>query len=256
MTLVLYDSVTLSQIPPNPPAVGGYVGGNFPTFSRLAADFPRAKLLSIAVNAGEDAECLDIETGDAVPAQAPAWYARQKARGVTRPCLYANTSTMPSVVAALSGAYIARGDYRVWPADFTFAAHIEPGSDATQWTDVALGRNLDQSQCVDNFFGDPPAPKPIVNPTHYDWFATGPFPSEWGNLDERSVVEHYDGARQHWITYKLFLSKLRAQCQFLADRVAYVAIHKPVNGKPSWGVDYRGWRFQQLSARAQGMRFV
>lgn len=257
MPLTMWDAIEISQIPANPQAVAGYVGGQWPTWSSLVKAFPRASVLSIAVNSSEDADCLDIENGDAVPSDAPAWYARQKARGVARPCFYANTSTMPAVLAALNGGHVARSKYRVWTAHFTHAAHIEPGSDATQWTDAALGRNLDCSECVNGFFTDPPAP-PVTNPLHYDWFATGPFPSRWGNLNERSVVEHYDGARQHWIKYKLFLGTLRAQCQFLADRVADIAIKQQPNknGTPSWDVDNRGWRYQQLVHRAQGQRFA
>lgn len=257
-TLTMWDAIDVSQIPANPPAVAGYVGGAWPNFATLVSRFPKAQHLSIAVNSGEDAECLDIENGDAVPGDAPAWFARQKARGVTRPCFYANTSTMPAVLANLNGAKINRADYRVWTAHFTGVAHIEPGSDATQWTDAALGRNLDCSECVANFFGDPPAPKPVVNPINYTWFPTGPFPSPYGNLNERSVVEHYDGARKHPLMFKLFLKSLEAQLGWLADRVAFEAITAQPNkdGSPSWGVDHRGWRYQQLIHRSQGQRFV
>lgn len=253
--LTMYDAVTISEIPANPQAVGGYVGGNWPTWSSLIARFPKAQHLSIAINSSEDAECLDIENGDATPGDAPAWHARQIARGVKRPCFYANTSTMPSVLAAVS--HVPRANYRLWTAHYTGAAHIEAGSDATQWTSTALGRNLDASQCSDSFFTDPPAP-PVKNLVDYSLFSTGPFPSQWGDLNERGVVESYDGARKHKLIYKLFLTKLEAELGFLANRVAFEAITGQPNadGTPSWGVDHRGVRFQQLSHRAQGQRFV
>lgn len=161
LPVVMFDSTTPDQIPASAPAVGGYVGGHWPTFKGLLVTFPHAKHLSIAVNAGEDAECLDIEKGDAVPAQAPAWVRRQLGRGVKRPVVYAAVSEMPAVLAALSAAGIPRKAVRLWTAHFTFHPHIcNPGcgfgfkatADATQWTDHALGRNLDQSLCNKSFF--------------------------------------------------------------------------------------------------------
>jgi hypothetical protein len=164
-------------------------------------------------------------------------------------------------MAALGSAGIKRPEYRAWVAHYTNVAHLEPGSNATQWTDKALARNLDESLCDPNFFVDPPAPKPVVNDVHYDWFPTGPF--LWGalRLDEQAVVKAYDKYRarqtptQHPNRTQLYI--LRAKLRFLANRVAHVAITQPrLNGKPSWNLDHRGWRYQQLIHRAQGQRFV
>lgn len=150
--VTMFDSVTISEIPHAPEAVAGYVGGHFPTFHLLRQAFPHAHLLSIAVNAGEDAECLDIETGDATPNEAPAWVRRQKRRGVHRPCLYANASTMPAVKRELLRAGILLKEVRLWVAEWTGVAHIPAGYDACQWTDRAKGKNLDQSLCSSTFF--------------------------------------------------------------------------------------------------------
>lgn len=160
--LVMYDSVDLGQVPADAQAVAGYVGGRWPTAAQIPGRFPRARLLTIAVSAGEDADCLDIETGDATPGDAAGWYGRQKARGVTRPCLYASAGLMESgVVPAIRAAGIARPAVRLWSAHYTGSAHIcGPGScglmsvpaDGTQWTDRALGRDLDASVLAANFF--------------------------------------------------------------------------------------------------------
>lgn len=88
---------------------------------------------------------------------------------------------------------------------------------------------------------------------HYSRFASGRFSSRWGVLNERSVVEHYDGARQHPAKYKTYLRKLEAELKYLADRDWAVAHHQLVHGKPSWGLYHRGWRFQQLSKRSKGL---
>lgn len=159
--ITMYDSVNVSQIPLTAAAVAGYVGGLYPTFSKLQAMFPKAHKLSIAINADEDAECLDIEQGDAVPDQAPLWVKRQQARGVKRPVLYTSLAQAAALVDVMNKAFIPRSAYRLWTAHYSYQSHRCNAScgfgflgeaDATQWTDKALGRNLDASICVPDFF--------------------------------------------------------------------------------------------------------
>lgn len=161
--IVMYDDVDLALIPAAAPAVAGYVDGAFQTFDQLRAQFPHAWKLSIAVTAEDDAHCLDVETGDAVPAEVADWLHRQFAGWAGekyRPVVYSSKSQMPEVIAACEAAGIKRGRYRVWSADWTFQPHIcAPSScgasftaDATQWTDRANGQSLDQSLCTAGFF--------------------------------------------------------------------------------------------------------
>jgi len=165
----MFDSVDVTQIPLGAEAVAGYTTGLYPTWSSLAAKFPHAYRLSIAVNSGENADCLDIEAGDATVGDAPGWYARQRARGVARPCLYASVSTMGSLLGVLRLAGIPRSSVRLWSAHYGDGQHVcGPGScrmtstavDGSQWTDMALGRSLDESLLVDGFFGSGPSPSP------------------------------------------------------------------------------------------------
>jgi hypothetical protein len=153
-TTVMFDSTNLDEIPPGAPAVAGYTSGFWPTFEEIPTRFPKAKHLSIAVNSSHDADCLDVETGDAVPSDAPGWVVRQRGRGVKRPVVYANLSTMPMVVAALQGAKIPRSTVRLWVAHYIYVkpALVPGGFDAIQWTDKAFGRVLDQSLLVPSFF--------------------------------------------------------------------------------------------------------
>jgi hypothetical protein len=248
----MYDGLTVASIPTDAQAVAGYVGGFWPDFSALVAAFPKALHKSVAVNALEDADILDVENGDAVPGEAPAWIQRQLARGVTLPGIYANASTMPAVIAALVAAKIERSLYVLWIASWDGIEAVPTGFQAKQFKTTP---SYDVSICAPSFWAQP-SPR-VTNPVHYDWFVNGEFPSEWGDLDEESVVLHYDGARKHPLKYDIFLKHtLQPQLQFLADRVAYEAKLNLINGKPSWGVDHRGWRFQQLVHRAQGQRFV
>ena len=162
----MFDSIDVAQIPADAVAAAGYTSGNWPTFPELVSRFPHALLLSIAVNAGEDAEALDIEAGDATPADVGGWYARQRAKGATRPCLYGSASTMDTgIVPVVRAGRIVRSGVRLWSAHYTNTAHIcGPKScgavsidmDGTQWTDRAMGRNLDQSLLAADFFGSAP----------------------------------------------------------------------------------------------------
>ncbi len=131
----MYDAVTIENIPPNPPAVAGYVDGKYANYGAMVSRFPNAKHLGITIRADHDARALDIEIGDATPQQAPGWVRKQHARGIKRPIVYANTSTMPSVISELKASGILRGEYLVWTAHYTGTPHIEPGSDATQYED-------------------------------------------------------------------------------------------------------------------------
>lgn len=146
----MYDSTDVNTGLPvaHPQAVSGYVNGKWPSYNGLVKRYPGAKHLSIAVNTSADARCLDVEIGDATPDQAPAWVRRQHTRGVKRPVVYANTSTMPAVIAALEHDSIKRSEYLVWTAHYTGVPHIEPGSDATQYESVeTAGHNYDASLC-------------------------------------------------------------------------------------------------------------
>lgn len=156
----MYDSITVTEIPPTAAAVAGYVNGHWPTFPTLAQTHPHAKRLSIAVTASADADCLDIEQGDATPADAAAWVKRQHARGVERPVVYTSLSQAKAVLAALKAAGIQRNQIRLWTAHYTFRPHrctplcqfgFWARADATQYTDKALGKTLDASLCAPRF---------------------------------------------------------------------------------------------------------
>ena len=159
--ITMFDDVNVALIPKWAKAVAGYVGGNWPTFVKLHGLFPHAKLLSIAIAADEDADALDIEKGDATIDQAAVWYARQKKRGVKRPALYIQLSEAQALVNTLAHAGIKRSSYRLITAHYSYRRHFCSAkcglgftgrADATQWTDKALGRSLDETICDRHFF--------------------------------------------------------------------------------------------------------
>lgn len=235
----MFDSVTVSEIPSSANAVAGYVGGIYPTDSHnaLVRRFPHAHVLSIAVNAEENAECLDVERGDATPDQAPAWFRRQRSRGVARPALYASLSALDGLMGIMRDAGIARHEYRVWSAHYTFEAHIcgvncglSPAADGTQWTDKALGRNLDESLLNSGFFDG-------AKPRLPDLRRLTPV--------ERREVRLYDRLNQHPARHPVGLSHVKRRLVRLRKAV-YTAAEAEVKAGKQRGA---AWRYRDRGAR-------
>lgn len=165
MTFRMLDSTTVANLPGGADAYAGYTTGLFPTWPALKARFEgKAHLVSIAISASEHALCLDVEKGDATPAQVPAWVATEHSRKVARPIVYASASAMPDILARLAAAGIKRGAVRLWSAHYGIGKHIcgpqvpgcgFPAADATQWTDLAAGvdgTHIDESELASDFF--------------------------------------------------------------------------------------------------------
>lgn len=159
--VTMYDSIDVTQIPSTAVAVAGYVNGRWPTFNSLASKFPRALRVSIAVTAQADADVLDVEKGDAEVWQVPAWVKRQKARGNKKPGVYTSVSQAAALLAELERNGLSRTDIRLWTAHYTFKPHrcdsscgfgFKSVADATQYSDKALGKNLDASLAGPTFF--------------------------------------------------------------------------------------------------------
>jgi peptidoglycan hydrolase-like protein with peptidoglycan-binding domain len=172
--IVMFDSAWNDQFPPGAAAYAAYVDGGVgsqPNYAYIVSAFPHAHHLSIALFPDKDADALDVESGAAQAADIPAWFARQRARGIARPVIYAGAYTMQAAVVPLLGALPgARSSVRLWGAHYGLGEHIcGPRScgqvsidlDGTQWTDSAMGRLLDQSILAAGFFGTPPAPSPV-----------------------------------------------------------------------------------------------
>jgi hypothetical protein len=159
----MYDDVDLDLIPTDAPAVAGYVDGLYRTFPLLRARFPKAWRIPIAVFATDKASFLDVENGDATANQVVPWIRARLAEGRHRPGFYTSVSSVQGIVNLLEAAGIKRDEYRIWSAHYTFAPHIcsphscaypglEVDADATQYTDRALGRSLDETLTHRDFF--------------------------------------------------------------------------------------------------------
>jgi hypothetical protein len=165
VTISMADSTNAADLPAGQNAYAGYVGGKWPTYNAVVTEHPGVPVLAIAVTASEAADCLDIESGDAVNAQAPGWVMGNP--NAAKPCLYTSVSNAASLLGVLATAGIARTSIRLWTAHYTGVAHIcSPAcgfgmpttADGTQWIDHGT---WDQSLLNDNFFSTP-GPAPVV----------------------------------------------------------------------------------------------
>ena len=150
-------------------AYAAYVDGGIgdqPNAAKVAAAFPGAHHLSIALSAEHDADCLDVEYRAAAPADVADWLTRQRKRGVVRPCLYASVSVMRDSILPLGRAL--GPSLRLWTAHYGQGEHIcgpktcgelPVNADGTQWTDAYHGPGgvVDMSLLAGDFFGPPPA---------------------------------------------------------------------------------------------------
>jgi len=151
---------------PNAAMVAGYLNGSY-AWSQADWDlFPPSARVQITITASANAgDVLDVERGDANPAQAGPWIAMRKAAGYYRPTIYCSRSVIPAVRAG-TGSYILGKDYDIWVADYTGTAHqvTAPGTPsalcaATQYESTS---NYDASVVYDS--GWPHRKAPVVQP--------------------------------------------------------------------------------------------
>jgi hypothetical protein len=136
----MFDAVTPTNIlthDKTPDLVAGYLNGRYAWTQAEWDLFPDAMHVGISVRAdfyGTDARpatVLDVEPGDATPAQSVPWVAHQRARGLRDITVYCNRSTLAQVQAAFRGARVAEPRY--WIATASGSPVLYPGSAATQY---------------------------------------------------------------------------------------------------------------------------
>lgn len=184
--VLMFDDVNVDLLP-KADAYAAYVDGIYANLGKVRAKFPGAHILSIAVRASDLADALDIEAGDAVNSDAPGWYKRVLASGVSKPCLYTSASNADALVAEMTKANIPRKAYRLWTAHYGKGEHLcgpttcgecQATADATQFTSTANNESLDESVCLADFFTmvlpPPPVTHPVLTMGDRDTDANGP----------------------------------------------------------------------------------
>lgn len=241
-----WDTITVATVPHGARYLAGYTSGFWPTFFQLVKLPWSPHVTSIAISASHHAQCLDIEPGDATPAQAATWYFAVKndpgMRGSLidgKPCEYSSFwEFVNQVNPVLRRAGIADGAIWKWDANFTFRQHLDQGFACTQWSDKALGLNLDESTCTLAFLGFHPHPKPKPVPPK----PRHPYPANlMTSTENATLASWYD----HHCTSKSRAAvcvRDRAQAKVFAHNI-WVARQKD---KEPWGYRNRGIRFHVL----------
>lgn len=146
----MYDSTDCNAIPTDVVAVAGYIDGALYTWPETCWnrwDSQKTRILRISVwGPWNEGDILDIETGDATPAQAGPWATNRIQNGVVHPICYCSVSNLSKVIASLNKSGV-RSQCYLWVADPTGVPHIYPGSDATQYGWNGTGGNYDLSLC-------------------------------------------------------------------------------------------------------------
>lgn len=142
MALILRDSIDATLIPPDTPVVAGYgdgaylwspswkAAGGLPAGANWWDLFPGAVQLVIVVNAAHSGDVLDVEKGDATPADVPGWCDRFDRPGRRAPSVYCNRDTWPLVRQAAGGRQV---DYWIGTLDGT---QDVAGAVAVQYVDT------------------------------------------------------------------------------------------------------------------------
>ena len=141
MTRTMYDGVTATRLPVSAAVVGGYVDGLYKWSAADWARFPRSVKVRIAVFAAtNDGHVLDVEPGNATPAQSVDWVLMRRRAGVD-PTVYMNSSTWSTVRAEFTSRRIAEPHY--WVAAYDDKAVIPAGAIGKQYyNNDTLGYDL------------------------------------------------------------------------------------------------------------------
>jgi hypothetical protein len=278
-TDLMQDTITPGVIKPNPWAVAGYGGGNWPDYPALCHLFPQAHhmLIYIHPSEGVHGDTMDGEKGDATVEEVAAWLPHAQPPNLELPAGYTSASNVEKMVDLTISHGLKREKFFVFSAHYNYIPHIcgvtmncgYPKADFTQFSDHEWGLNIDGSMVPTvGIFRNTVKPPAPLDPHHYLWFASstkgahglpgGPFHLIGRTLDERAVVQAYDKLRYpHPHLHESELGKLRDECHALAMRINTTAHEQSHHGIVPWD-DFRrfGWREQQLLHRSEGRLLV
>lgn len=167
----MYDAVTAANIPGDARMVAGYIDKIRlePWSAADWARFPSAVKVQIVKKASTNAgHVLDVEPGDATPAEAPGWVRMRRAAGAD-PTVYMNLSTWPAVRQAFIDQGVPQPHYWVakydgnpaWGAGWAelgcvakqYAGDVSPGIDLSSvadfWPGVDGGMDMTPQEFLD-----------------------------------------------------------------------------------------------------------
>lgn len=161
------DSISLASLQPVAAQfdlLAGYDDGAWPDAQAITQAFPGKTVVRITTSAADDqGDMLDVEQGDASPADAPGWVQRRRAAGHLGPLVYGPESSRAAIVAAFNQDEVPLPG--LWIAAYPGVGKKlqQPGDVGHQWANFQA-QGYDASVVVDYLPGiDPPpfAPNPL-----------------------------------------------------------------------------------------------
>jgi len=170
---LMYDGINslapvIAKAFPDAAMVAGYLNGRYAWSQEDWALFPHATHVEITVSNRNMGDVLDVEQGDATPAEAEGWIAMRKAAGYWMPTIYCSLAVAPAVRVG-TGKYVLGKDYSIWIADYDGStASVYPMSVAKQYKDTSA---YDVSVVYDSGWPHRKAPAPAlpVAPAQAAW---------------------------------------------------------------------------------------
>lgn len=157
---LMYDSVNPPAIPANAAMVAGYINGPYAWTRSEWNLFPRAVKVEISVRASfVQGHVLDVEPGDATPAESVDWVIIRRKSGLDTPTVYCNLSTWPTVRNAFLSRRVPEPLY--WIAHYDRQFNIPPGAIAKQYLPNFQG--TDHSAVADFWPGVDGQLHPVAN---------------------------------------------------------------------------------------------
>lgn len=148
MMRFMYDAVTPSRIPRDAQMVAGYLNGPYAWKAADWALFPHAVKVGISVRASYRlGHVLDVELGDATPAESVDWVLARRAAGAI-PTVYCNQATLGQVINAFNHRRVSAP--LIWIAHYDGLSAIPYGMVAKQFRNTAA---WDESSVVDHWPG-------------------------------------------------------------------------------------------------------
>lgn len=186
MTRTGYDSISLDRLPPDGDLYAGYDDGNWPDAESIAQRFPGKTVIRVTVTANDDeGDCLDVENGDATPAQAPGWVQRRRQAGHGGPLVYCSEASWSAVRQAFQAQGVPEPGY--WVAAYPGEGPVVPAGAVGHQYGQGAGGTYDVSVFVDYLPGIDPAP--ATSPSQTD----PPVP----NLEDPDVTSEQYGGSVH-----------------------------------------------------------
>ena len=157
-----YSSVTTSDIPASAPVVFAYADGEWSQVEEVKRRCPHAKIVTIHCLTRYGADMYDFEPGCLPVAEAHTILLDVIKGGQKSPIGYASLDNMLTIRSEFEKSGGNVNEVRWLPAHYTPTPELPEWAAGVQWSETALGRNLNEYLIRSDFFGGGvPAPDKV-----------------------------------------------------------------------------------------------